>query len=508
MAEKIYDHLTIDGDDAKLDGAVIANLENNEEFADLKEDIGHLTASVSWVEDVSVSASDWEAGNLSSAAGLPVGSPYIIRTGFIPISENVNMVFTGVTKGQGESANRVRYNYCYDKNMNYLGRTWDESLLSGTEFARFVYGFTTTSGQTVSGYGFNNLVADWNATFENIINKENVEKAIEAVSISDHYDYMGAMMDAAETYFNVAYSPTDRIIYHAGHGLFYEDVEWDNEKAMVCSMFVEACLYGIKYESSRYVQDTNERSHWGYVTDGTGHYASLYEEGYMDDYMTSAFLAKYCQEHGWLHEFNGNRPNEIKPGDILFYSSEDSTNWNGIVHCTICVRAYKDYYMTVESSSTHTRPLDNQAVGLGMTIYRYDNTTRPLTYFARMPLESAIYHSILIDSESGAYSGSYSTDSARVLYKTFSEPLEQGFYTVVFDDNGTSGGGYVKAFYGEYGNRNFNAQKIGKENSIVLYAEAPITAMDFRVSKYASQESATYDVSEIKVYRGYRPLEA
>jgi len=43
MAESLFDHLTIDGDEAKLDGAVIKNLENNSEFSELKEDLSGIT---------------------------------------------------------------------------------------------------------------------------------------------------------------------------------------------------------------------------------------------------------------------------------------------------------------------------------------------------------------------------------------------------------------------------------------------------------------------------------
>ena len=42
MAERLFDHFTIDGDEAKLDGSIIKNLHNNEEFSTIKEDLSDL----------------------------------------------------------------------------------------------------------------------------------------------------------------------------------------------------------------------------------------------------------------------------------------------------------------------------------------------------------------------------------------------------------------------------------------------------------------------------------
>lgn len=50
MATKIYDHITIDGDDAKLDASLIENLDNNQELAALKEELQDLVARVTALE--------------------------------------------------------------------------------------------------------------------------------------------------------------------------------------------------------------------------------------------------------------------------------------------------------------------------------------------------------------------------------------------------------------------------------------------------------------------------
>ena len=54
MAERLFDHLTIDGDEAKLDGAVIKNLENNEEFSELKSGLNLFNVGIACKRNSSV----------------------------------------------------------------------------------------------------------------------------------------------------------------------------------------------------------------------------------------------------------------------------------------------------------------------------------------------------------------------------------------------------------------------------------------------------------------------
>ena len=57
MATKIYDHITIDGDDAKLDASLIENLDSNEDFAALKEDFSELADDIFAKENITVTKS-------------------------------------------------------------------------------------------------------------------------------------------------------------------------------------------------------------------------------------------------------------------------------------------------------------------------------------------------------------------------------------------------------------------------------------------------------------------
>lgn len=54
MAERLFDHLTVDNDEAKLDGSIIKNLDNNAEYSSLKEDLTEMSSDYSQLsEDVS-----------------------------------------------------------------------------------------------------------------------------------------------------------------------------------------------------------------------------------------------------------------------------------------------------------------------------------------------------------------------------------------------------------------------------------------------------------------------
>ena len=101
---------------------------------------------------------DWEAGGISDPSGNENTSAYLIRTRFFPISENTILNYTG-------TSGRIIYNYFYDKNKTYIGRS-ASTVPAGACFVRFTYGFSSSSGTTVADYGFDNLVADWSMTFK------------------------------------------------------------------------------------------------------------------------------------------------------------------------------------------------------------------------------------------------------------------------------------------------------------------------------------------------------
>ena len=109
-----------------------------------------------------IQAGDWEPGSIDSTTGANLSSNYYLRTGYFPISYLSSYEFTGVTRGAGETYDRIHFNYCYDINKTYLGRKENE-FIADTFYVRFTYGFNTSSGIKVSDYGQANLIADYGA---------------------------------------------------------------------------------------------------------------------------------------------------------------------------------------------------------------------------------------------------------------------------------------------------------------------------------------------------------
>lgn len=68
MAERLFNHLTVDGDEAKLDGAVIANLENNSKFSELKSGFNDITEASNNIFDGNVVNLAFSAGKVVSGA--------------------------------------------------------------------------------------------------------------------------------------------------------------------------------------------------------------------------------------------------------------------------------------------------------------------------------------------------------------------------------------------------------------------------------------------------------
>lgn len=337
---------------------------------------------------------------------------------------------------------------------------------------------------------------------------EEVSNRVSLLEVTEkHCDPVGTMMRIAEGYINKAYDPNDSLVYHTQRGLFSENVfDEKGNKAIVCSQFVEACLYGIAYENSRYVQDANKPYAWGMVTDGTGDYS----KNCFNDYMTAANLAKYCQNHGWLHKFDQSRP-ALKPGDILFYSMNvnDPEKWEGIVHCVICLRPGNTVNHVIHSSSGTSRLVGDVEAGVVITRYPNENEsgTKWLSYYARIPLESREYTSTLIAQLDGPYTGEYEGMSGEVVKIVFSETQPRGVYTISCKEGGTSKTIYTKIRY-EHATKdgiNYDANPFGGVVDNVFYAEEPFDSLELRSAPFSKDEPTTINVSDIRVYKGYHP---
>lgn len=322
--------------------------------------------------------------------------------------------------------------------------------------------------------------------------------------IERHTDGIGALVEVAETYFNVAYDKADQIVYDSTHGLYNNQLtDMHGRKAIVCSQFEQACIGGITYENSRYVGVDNKVLPWGFVSDGSGVYAYTDWNPY-NDYMTACEQARYFENHGMLHTFDVNR-NGLKAGDLIFYTTDsledESVYYKKITHVAICLAASRDRYTIMHSTDKHIRKVDDKDVGMLVATYRYES--KAPEYYVHSPI-CAEYITKMIGANEVAKAGEYSSSSVYLDNFTFDDRLQRGFYTLDFEDTGDSNG-YIKVYYehevtqAEY-TVNFNAIKNGNVNKIVFYAEMPVKQIDIRVS-----DGTSYKYNWAKLYKGYNP---
>lgn len=343
-------------------------------------------------------------------------------------------------------------------------------------------------------------------------------------------DAVGVIVDVAETYFNAGYSSDNALVYRSNHGLFSDPFE-NGVNAMVCSQFSQACIAGISYDNSRYVNGLNGYNKpcwWGFVSDGTGVYSNVkqnkepgstddssdYGEAipnewyeYGKDYMSAEGQYNYFKDKGVAHDFDPDH-NGILPGDILFYlastwdTTVKDTEDDYVSHVVICLRPYETSYVFMHSNSGWIRYVDGNEVGV--CVQKWNYSTTPPTYYVHLkdiPIGYAKTSSIIVGDYEINKSGTYS-NIARVNQFSYSNsPLEKGFYTVNVLGSGKSDH-YVRVFYSNGTEVNYYSEDKAGQSSIVFYAEMPITKIDL----YANN-GTEYDVYKMKLYRGYHSYE-
>ena len=469
---------------------VVAKAQSIKElFADsLVQDRGVAMSSIPVILD-----SDWQNGGINGTTGEDGASAYVIRTPYYCFKGK--MVFTGVERGENETADRVYFVYFYDANRNFLYRqalvrnnTWHITVgRNDTYYVRFTYGFSSTSGITVESYGKDNLIADWGILFyesDDLLKKENIE-----------YGTIGPMVEVAETYFNQAYSADNQIVYESTCGIYTTPENGQGIKATVCSQFMQSLLMGIPYEESRYVLNKNWESYWGYTYDSTTD-ASF--SGVESDYLTSDQIAKYCDDKGWLIPFDEDHIN-IRPGDVVFYSTEGRTDkYLEITHCAICLYLCTTGMYTIHAGSNNPRPVDGEDVGIAVERLDWD-VYRP-SYYARLPLISSRYANALVHIDYHTYEGTYTAGATKHIARLSFNDLQIGFYSITWEDTG-NGETYFK-INAEGANVNAFPFKQGNKLYVVFYAPEPIKTIDIR----AGGNGTTYNVSNIKIYKGYKTI--
>lgn len=155
--------LTISGKaaDAKATG---------DEISDLKEDLNITNIQAFTGNMPKLSADDWEKGTIAS--GGDYGSEYAIRTKNFYLVNGCDIKFTGVLADEND---RYCYPVFYDENHSYLYRytnnwsNWYTPQATGGDvvYVRFIYGWPSSSGQTVDNYGLDTLADGFSMEIRN-----------------------------------------------------------------------------------------------------------------------------------------------------------------------------------------------------------------------------------------------------------------------------------------------------------------------------------------------------
>lgn len=111
---------------------------------------------------------EWEAGAFSTSTGEPSSNSRLIRTpDYYLIDKGASITFTGV------STDRVHQAFFYDTNKAFISPRSSAVpyvIPDGAFYVRFVYGFSSGSGQTVNGYGgVSTTAADWDITYSSAL---------------------------------------------------------------------------------------------------------------------------------------------------------------------------------------------------------------------------------------------------------------------------------------------------------------------------------------------------
>jgi len=317
---------------------------------------------------------------------------------------------------------------------------------------------------------------------------------------------LDGVMRIAETYFHAAYDSDSRLCYsEASTGLYANTLTYNGVNAIVCSMFVQACIAAISWQHSRYVlgaDKVNVSEWWGWHSDGTG---GPYGQSGANDYMLAKNLAKYFETKGILHPFD-TAHNDLKPGDICFF-------WNpteGIHHNGICLRAGTDTFTLMQSRKSHNRLIDGLNAGVDVNFYTYGDsyvadpdagTWKPYSYvhLDDIPVVASGSEFTVLYAENLAKAASYGAGNDHATVKTYKPgtDLPAGFYTVNVETNLASNA-YVKLSYSD--NIRFRQRDNGGVTSIVFYAEQPFNQIDI----FADGEVGTgYNIGRLCVVQGY-----
>lgn len=171
-------------------------------------------------------------------------------------------------------------------------------------------------------------------------------------------------------------------------GMFDETVENNID----CSTFVQACLYGITYENSRYALGSSVENVLGqYVGDN---YLKETTVGTRKHALTTWQMAEWFAEQKRLFKFPETGDyrdaiNLLSFGDVIFSASDPNADRiYGIDHCMLVLKAFDDGHVLVAQGGGAGAPLvsDNQATVCKTSIVNfadYYGAGKPYQVFAR-----------------------------------------------------------------------------------------------------------------------------
>ena len=206
-------------------------------------------------------------------------------------------------------------------------------------------------------------------------------------------DLMGAIVEIANTYFNVCYDPNDSLVYDTMHGMWTDIYDGNGDKSIVCSHFSQALWSAVPYEYSRYVLGSaspNISLPWGAKTDGTGSYYNLTDTYcvtpdsrlYCKDFMKAAKQEEYFRNKGIIHDFDIDH-NDVKDGDLIFWKESAFTgdpDDDDVVHVAVVLSAETDAYSFMHANSGYVRLCDGVTNASLQVTRWYWNRYTPYSY--------------------------------------------------------------------------------------------------------------------------------
>lgn len=248
-----------------------------------------------------------------------------------------------------------------------------------------------------------------------IIKKNNIQISEELVKFKNISNTDGAVTNLINT--GLTYTGVDDFVYGNSHTLFNDAAKINGKWQIDCSSFVQACLEGVSFGNSKYVNGENIRQDSPFLFPDEA-------KSPTDGRMLANDLAKYALEMGWAYEPLEDYSN-VRVGDVIFWHNSPQPNfWRGIGHVQIVINTSRKGYITV----LHSYENAEKAVQMDEYTFEQLRNRRAFTC-ARFPLKYAVSRNKLISTNPNRL---YETDTQLVRPIELVEPWqERQMYTVI-----------------------------------------------------------------------------